>query len=922
MRKGRDFAFILAAWAMAGWLMLLSASGVAFAAANVFDQTVLHPAIPLLDEAGQHVLNSGQPYSTKMSCGNGNGSGCHDYDKMNHAYHFEQGRDEADDNFGKKHGLPHLVSPGYFGGYNCMQGSSTGALAKKSNANAADFGDWGAAGFVKACSSCHFGGGWEEKDRTGVRYDQMPADKIADKDGDYFERDGNGGLVRWDWQKSGVREADCLTCHADFSLLRKFPGSGLGGNDGQDQTDTAYNHWGWLQDQKLVKGGFFRYANSAMFEFLNVKPDLPDGASLLTVARQVTPNSPKPDYQLSLDGQGLPILQWNRAAFDASGKIQIPMRRFPGSDNCMMCHLAGAGINRIVAKVKSSRRGFYGFGEESVQHSGADGVLVPDSMDDVHKGTTWLDDTGESRVIDSCNACHSKQYYKPLFANIDLDADHNFPKGDGDADIRNDLDKQPGPFSCEYCHDTAKKPALPSGHKTIRDAHRELWKANGDMAGYAPDTLNKVTQVHLDVVSCQTCHITNVTYNGETIKLRYRYRLAENGKLKTYPYKPATRFYAKDRSSGRVLYRYERESVFEKKTGADGKAYGAIIDPATRQEIGKVTVNAAGEFGTPITYDDYKAWKRAYDNLLKAKGYKNPDVRFVYIESNEYIVTHQTRPAVQAMPCTDCHARKQNGSINSLIAPNGVYGAGNVAEVAKLPDARLVDEGIVELGMPYYKVDASGRITENVEDVLYASKINPSMTILDAQMARDVAGEFQIVDAGSASGYVGITGASGAKAMRRLNSGEWMLFGAQVGHESLRGLGLMLPGNFVNRGTLQNGRVEAETREADQADRKRIKGGGLGNPVSDIYSIAISAADKTKLTSFAAPGALVKLPYQGRATGIKKIRVVYSDHGKRWRAVPAKDVVDFNPPGGDMPAYVVVSLAKPVANLAVTDKKP
>jgi hypothetical protein len=920
MRKGRNFACILAAWAIVGWLAMLSASGAAFAAANVFDQTVLHPAIPLLDETGQHVLNSGQPYSTKMSCGNGNGSGCHDYDKMNHAYHFEQGRDEADDSFGQKHGLSHLVSPGYFGGYNCMQGSSTGALAKKSNANAADFADWGAAGFVKACSSCHTGGGWEEKDRTGVRYDQMPADKIADKDGDYFERDGNGGLVRWDWQKSGVREADCLTCHADFTLLKKFPASQLGGNDGADQTDTAFNHWGWLQDQKFVKNGFFRYANSAMFEFLNVRPDLPDGASLLSVARQVTPNTPKPDYQLSLNGQGLPILQWNRAAFDTSAKIQIPMRRFPSSDNCMMCHLAGAGINRIVPKVKSSRRGFYGFGDDSVQHYGTDGLLIPDAKDDVHKGTTWLDDTGESRVIDNCNACHSKQYYKPLYANIDLDADHNFPKGDGDADIRNDLDKQPGPFSCEYCHDTAKSPALPSGHKTILAAHRELWKARGDMAGYAPDTLNKVTQVHLDVVSCQTCHITNVTYNGETIKLRYRYRLAENGKLKSYPYKPASRFYAKDKNSGRVLYRYERESVFQKKTGADGKDYGAIIDPTTQQEVGKVTVNAAGEFGTPTTYDDYKAWKRAYDNLLKAKGYKNPDVRFVYIESNEYIVTHQTRPAVQAMVCTECHTRKQNGSINSLIAPNGIYGAGNVAEVAKLPDRRLVDEGVVELGMPYYKVDGSGRITENVEDVLYTSKINPSMTILDAQMARDVAGEFVTAEAGAAVGFAGLTGGSGNKLMQRMNSGEWLLFNPAVGHESLRSFALILPGNFINRGTLQNARVEAEAREPVLAERKRIKSAGFGKLVTDILSFSVSDASKFKLTAFTSPGALVKLPYQGQARSVKRVKVVYSEDGKRWQAVPAKDVVDFNPPGGQTPAYVVVSLTKPVANLAVADK--
>ncbi len=106
------------------------------AAPNAMDQAVLHPAIPLLDEAGDHVLDSGEPYSPRMSCGN---AGCHDYESITHAYHFEMGRDEASDDFGAQRGLPQLVSPGYFGGYACMGGSNPDVLAKKVNASADDF---------------------------------------------------------------------------------------------------------------------------------------------------------------------------------------------------------------------------------------------------------------------------------------------------------------------------------------------------------------------------------------------------------------------------------------------------------------------------------------------------------------------------------------------------------------------------------------------------------------------------------------------------------------------------------------------------------------------------------------------------------------------------------------------------------------
>ncbi|MBE9504817.1 MAG: hypothetical protein IME96_11645, partial [Proteobacteria bacterium] len=95
-------------------------SGPAAAAVD----TELHPAIPLYDEEGNHVLDSGKPYSSRKSCGNNGGGGCHDYESITHAFHFEMGRDEAKDDFGEKRGLSYLVSPGYFGGYNCMGGSN------------------------------------------------------------------------------------------------------------------------------------------------------------------------------------------------------------------------------------------------------------------------------------------------------------------------------------------------------------------------------------------------------------------------------------------------------------------------------------------------------------------------------------------------------------------------------------------------------------------------------------------------------------------------------------------------------------------------------------------------------------------------------------------------------------------------------
>ena len=512
----------------------------------------------------------------------------------------------------------------------------------------------------------------------------------------------------------------------------------------------------------------------------------PNGLNLVTVKRKnfKTGTTYKPDYDLDLDAQGLPQLVWNPAAFDANGKVAIPMLRFPGNDNCMMCHYASGGINRISSgKSNGSRRGFQGFGAEALPTMDANGIVQPDFKDDVHKGKSWTDDTGETRIMDNCNACHAKQYYKPSYANIDIDADHNFPKGDGDNDVRRDLDFYPGPLSCEYCHDTAKAPALPSGQKTALSAHRELWKSRGDLFGYASSTLDKITQTHLDVVACQTCHIPSVAQSATSpLQIRYRYRRAEDGKMKIIPYKPHTRYYAQDKVSGRVLSRYETSTASLK------------------------------------TYEDWKALKLSYDELLKTKGYTNPNVRFVQTESNEYIITHQTKTSPEALKCEDCHTRKQDGAYSSLVSDTGLLGKGNVATVIQLPDRRLVDEGIFELGQPYFKVDGTGLVTENAADVLSFTLADPAMSLFRASSAKDFAGEWKTLAVDAALSRMGIVDAAQQQQLKtNLGSKQVFLFDVMHGDKGLKALDVLMPSGTVLDNMAKTQRLSAETLGFDKS---------------------------------------------------------------------------------------------------------
>jgi len=717
-------------------------------------------------ELVQKILETGKNYSAKESCG-----GCHDYDAITSAFHFDMGRSEASDDFGKSHGVSTLVSPGYFGGYNCMGSSNPDTLANKINASEADFNDKGTAGWIQRCSGCHTGGGWMEKDRNGNRYDATDPATVAHLDGDYFNRgtDVNNhatddtSIAQWDWKKSGVVEADCFLCHADFSALVKTDPLT------EANSDVAFDHADDLRNNYLIDGGHFNYAGTAILEFLNLNTDgNPDNdSSMLNFDRTTGPvddDHMTPDYILNLDEDGKPILHWNADAFE-NGKVVIPMLRFPENENCMNCH-----------STSNSRRGFYGFGEDASATYDEEGMLVEDYKDDVHKGLTWTEN-GETRPIENCNSCHSRNYYNSLadINTVDLDANHNFLKGNSDMDLRNDLDYNPNALSCEYCHDTAAEPAIPSGQDSMLNAHLEKWKTvdidggTSDLYGYTQESLSRITQTHLDVVTCQACHITDKASRGRSMPIMYRYRQEKDGKLKIIPYAQRDRYYWKDKNSNIILNKTERNSVFklvvveESMPGMvmpDDEMYGVIVDPETGAELAQVDARVSHgsiRFGDPEDYAGYLALRNAYNKVFEMKGFADANAIMVLTESNQYIMNHNTRPSAESLQCADCHEKKQNGSFSALISPDSVLGTANSMEIFTLPDARLISEGIVELDKDYMKADSEGVITINVSDILYSTRINPSLSILNADIASEMTGMVNKVSIAEAASLAGIS---------------------------------------------------------------------------------------------------------------------------------------------------------------------
>lgn len=879
------------------FLFVLSSSS--YADTSLIDKPVLHPAIPLLDESGNHVLNSKKPYSPKTTCGTG---GCHDYEKITHAYHFEMGRDEANDKFGSLRGFPQLVSPGYFGGYACMGGSNPEVLAKKENSSVEDFADKGTPGLVQRCAGCHQGGGWMEKDRNGNRFDQVDPKTVAHLDGDYFNRgtDENNNAThdssivsQWDWKKSGVIEADCMMCHADFTALLRHEGS--------SESEKASSQFTNLRRKKLINYGNFRYADSAIFEFINLKHESGKSADtrLLTFNKTEKPGYAF-DYDLNRDND-LPILNWNAEAFDENLKVEIPMLKFPANDNCMTCH-----------RTSNSRRGFYGFGESArLENSEEDGTLIDDYQDDVHKGKTWKETNKNGveveRKIENCNSCHSNNYFDPSYSNVHLDADHNFPKGNSDMDVRNDLDFTPNAKSCEYCHDEAPNKAIPSGHDSMLSAHLERWKLAGDMTGYPQSALTRITKTHLDVVSCQACHINGKKSRGREIKLSYRYRQAEDGQLKIIPYNPRIRSYWKDVNSGYVMNKTERDSVFE--VDPEDSSIGYIIHPLTKEKLAQVSARISHgslRFGDPDTVEGVKALKGAYDAVLTQKGKTNVDTAMVWTESNEYVISHNTRSAAASVQCEECHEKKQNGSFSSLISQAGLFGTSNDRLVTTLPDRSLVDDGIVILELDYMKVMDDNSVMENVSDILYSTKVDPFMTILKASSSRVWSGELSFSENNTElANELKLSESVKEKISAQFTNEKVFVFKQTLGNSMLRRAALLLNGN--NPG-YKNYRYELLLASADARNSaSKVDSILLKSEVISIHAIDKKKPEsEQKIKQLDQESFLIKLPYESENREIESVVVLTSENDKDWVALSEDQIVSLSPQTEDGDGYVVI----------------
>ncbi len=163
------------------------------------DINPMHPTFPLLDEDGNHVLDSGNPISTIQTCG-----GCHDAEFIaDHSFHTDVGLSGMTAPGETGNGRAWDTSAGLFGKWNPITYRYLSPTEDQTV-------DLTTAEWIQLFGARHVGGGPAQYNRDGI-----PLTAVA-PDTDNIEAsiiNEDGESVAWDWEESGSIEMNCFLCH-------------------------------------------------------------------------------------------------------------------------------------------------------------------------------------------------------------------------------------------------------------------------------------------------------------------------------------------------------------------------------------------------------------------------------------------------------------------------------------------------------------------------------------------------------------------------------------------------------------------------------------------------------------------------------------------------------------------------------------
>jgi len=628
--NGRGTAFVLAGVALFCLISIGQESSPGDPGANTSSTKIVklaHPSIVLKDEGGQNVLISGQPISTRQTCG-GN---CHDYDFITDSFHFQQGKNEMDRSLLASHGAaPFNTSPGMFGKFSIIPNRQLTSVDIKDPSDA----DMSQPEWLTKCGGCHTGGGISEYDLRGHRFLTPEARPNGSLDPSYTIRDRETGqVIAWDWQKSGIAEGDCFLCH--------IPKASRG------------------ERKKEMAAGDFRWANVATLSDTGI------------VARQENGT-----------------FKYNPAAFNADGTVKREALDIsePTLENCAQCHGFTARNTTTIQPIqhadimRGTEKSGWIYNGAKISDTVSPNMVGKEKMDfpwDVHAAAGLI-----------CIDCHfsvnnpgrmiqedpkKNLRYKP--AEIDLAAyllrpDHNFARGDIPPETVN-LSKHDSMRACGDCHEAEKgHDFLPykSTHlrslacQTCHIPALHFWAYRSDDWGFVMDTGgSRITMRGIEG------SIVDPESEVRGYLPAYIPTVDKNKNQLIRPTNLITGVYWFDKSKGRPVFTWQVQNAFYAGKAAEGEF-------PYRPEILKAFADKDGIIDLPqAVYDTPEKIALVKSLLQKYSGVADPELR---IEVVPWAMTHGVVGKKQAVrDCVACHGKQsilvRPVDLNSFL-PTGV----------------------------------------------------------------------------------------------------------------------------------------------------------------------------------------------------------------------------------------------------------
>jgi len=576
-------------------------------------QKLAHPQIVLKDEAGQNVLTSGKPISTRKTCGD-----CHDYDFIADSFHFQQGKSEMDRALLASHGAPPFnASPGMFGKFSIIPNRQLTSVDIHDPSDA----DMSQPEWLTKCGGCHTGGGISEYDLQGHRFLSPEAKASGPLDPSYTIRDRETGrVIPWDWQKSGMAEADCFLCHVPKA------------SRGERKKEMAAGNFRWADDATLVDSGIVvRQANGTF--------------------------------------------TYNRAAFNADGTVKSQALDLsdPTLENCAQCHGFTARNTTTIQPIQHAdiMRG--------TEKSGwiYNGAKISDTVSPNIVGKEKMDFPWDAHAAAGliCIDCHfsvnnpgrkiqedpkKNLRYKPAEEDLAVylrRPDHNFARGDIPPETVN-LTRHDTMRACGDCHEAEKGHTfLPYKSTHLRSVACQtchipavhFWAYRSDDWGFVMDTGgSRITMRGIEG------SIVDPESEIRGYLPAYIPSVDKNNNQQIRPTNLITGIYWFDKSKGRPLFTWQVQNAFYAGKAAEGEF-------PYRPEILKTFADKNGIIDLPqAVYDTPEKIALVRGLLQKYSGVTDPELR---IEVVPWAMTHGIVGKKQAVrDCVACHSK------NSMLA--------------------------------------------------------------------------------------------------------------------------------------------------------------------------------------------------------------------------------------------------------------